>query len=75
MATKLGRIVTYLDKLLLIKSHDLLVTWSFEISHIHIITCSCDIAWKTKIVIYLVTQYLWLSILAGWGYTMSSFLP
>ena len=31
MATKLGRMVTYLDGLLPIKSHDPLITWSCEI--------------------------------------------
>ena len=32
MATKLGRIVTYFDWPLPIKSHDLLIAWSFEIT-------------------------------------------
>ena len=36
MATKLGRMVTYLDFLLLIKSHDPLIMWS------------CKIMWKLK---------------------------
>ena len=31
MATKLGRIVPYVDELLPIKSHDPLITWSCEI--------------------------------------------
>ena len=32
MATKLGRMLTYLDELLLIKSHDPLIKWSCEIT-------------------------------------------
>ena len=59
MATKPGRMMSYLEWLLLIKSHD------------HIITWSCKITRQTKIIIYPLTQCLWLSILAGWGYTMS----
>ena len=31
MATKFDRIITYLDGLLPIKSHDPLITWSWEI--------------------------------------------
>ena len=44
-------------------------------SHDHIITWSCKISWQTKIIIYPLTQCLWLSILAGWGCTMRSSLP
>ena len=36
VATKLGRMITYLDRLLAIKSHDLLITWS------------CEITWQTN---------------------------
>ena len=32
MATKLGRMVTYLEKLLTIKSHQALVTWSRKVT-------------------------------------------
>ena len=60
MVTKLGRMVTYLEWLLPIKSRD------------HIITWFCKITWKTKIITYPLTQWLRLSILAGWAYTMRS---
>ena len=33
MATKLGRIVTYLEELLTIKSFNPLIMWSFKIMH------------------------------------------
>ena len=41
MATKLGRMVTYLDELLHLKSHDALIAWS------------CNITWHTKTIISL----------------------
>ena len=53
MATKLGRIVNYLGSLLPIKSHDPLITWS------------CKIIWKTKIMISSLPQCLWPPNLAG----------
>ena len=34
-------------------------------SHVHISTWSCKITWKTKIIIYSLSQCLWLSILVG----------
>ena len=43
MATKLGRMMTYLDWLLPIKSHDHMITWS------------CKITWQTKVIIYPLT--------------------
>ena len=48
MSTKLDRMVTYLEWLLHIKSHGFLITWS------------CKITWQPKIVIYTLTQCLWL---------------
>ena len=57
MATKRGRMMTYLAWILPINSHD------------HIITWSCKITWQTKIIIYPLTQCPWLSILAAWGDT------
>ena len=39
LATKLGTIITCLDMLLIVKSHDILTTWSFQIK------------WQTKIII------------------------
>ena len=39
MTTKLSKMVTYLDGLLRLKSHDHLVTWS------------CEINWQTKSII------------------------
>ena len=62
MATKYGKIMSYLECFLPIKAHD------------HIITWSCKIMWQNKIIIYPLTQCLWLSILAGEEYTMSSSL-
>ena len=61
MATKRGRMMTYLERLLPIKSNGHINTWS------------CNITWQTKIIIYSLTQCLWQSILAGWGYTIRSF--
>ena len=54
MATKLGRMVTYLNGLLTIKSHYALVTWS------------CIIMWQTKIIISLLPQCLWPPNLVEW---------
>ena len=62
-ATKLGKMTTYLEWLLPINSHDRIITWS------------CKIPWQSKIIIYLLTLCLWLSVLVGWQYTMRSFLP
>ena len=63
MATKYGWVMTYLAWLLPMKSHD------------HIIRWSCKIIWQTRIIMYRLTQCLWLSTLAGWRYTIRSFLP
>ena len=60
MATKLGGVVTYLERLLPIKSHG------------YIFKCSCEITWQTKIIIHPLSQCLCLPNLAGWGYTMTS---
>ena len=54
MATKLCRMVMYLDELLLIKSHDPFITWS------------CKITWQTKIIISPLPQCLWPPNLARW---------
>ena len=101
MATKLGRMVTYLDCLFSIKSDDHIITWFCEItrqtkkhcissttmlmttkcgrmmnyiewllpskSNDHIIMWSCKITWQTEIIMYPLTQCIWLSILARWG--------
>ena len=47
MATKLGRMVTYLEGLTTIKSHNILITWS------------CKAMWQTKIIISLLPKCLW----------------
>ena len=47
MATKLGRMVTYLDYLLPTKSND------------HIITCFCEITWQTNTILSPLPQCLW----------------
>ena len=54
MATKLGKMITYLDRLLLIKSHDPLISWS------------CKITLQNKTTISPLSERLWLPNLAGW---------
>ena len=61
--TKCVKMMTYLEWIQPLKSHD------------HIITWSCKMMWQTKIITYPLTKCLWLSILAGWEYTIRSFLP
>ena len=58
MATKFGRMVTYLDGLLPIKSHDSLIMWS------------CKITWHTKIIISPLPQCSCPPKLAGWKSTL-----
>ena len=103
MASKLDRMVTYLDCLLSVKSNGSIITWFFEItwqtktlyfhyhndfghktwqvmtylelllpvkSHDHKIKLPCKWFWQTNIIISLLTQCLWLSFLAGWGYAI-----
>ena len=55
MVTNVGLMVTYLEQLLPINSLD------------HINVQSCKITQQSKIIIYSIPQYLWLSNLAGWG--------
>ena len=57
-ATKLGRMVAYLYGLLLIKSQDPLIKWSYEIT------------WQTKTIISLLLQCLRLSSMAGWWFNL-----
>ena len=54
MATTLGRIMTYLERLLAIKSHVPLVMWS------------CKMTWQTKIIISPQPQCLWPRNLSWW---------
>ena len=54
MATRLGRMVTFLDVLLPIKSHDSLIMWP------------CEITWQTKTTISPLSECLWPPNLAGW---------
>ena len=54
MSTKLTKEVTYHERLLPIKSHDLLVMWS------------CDITWQTKTIISPLPLDLWLTNVTGW---------
>ena len=67
MASRLGMIMTYLERLLPIKPHD------------DIITCLAKLRGKLKsIYIYYHKVYgfhLWLPDLTGWRYTSRSFLP
>ena len=65
MATRLGKMITYLDGLLPIKSLGPLITWSYEIT------------WQTKSIISLIPQYLrplnlvgyWLSLRGSYRYS------
>ena len=59
LATKLGTMITYLDRFLPLKSHDSLITWSYEIK------------WKTKTIISPIPQCLWLQNLVGWWLNLS----
>ena len=61
MATRLGRMVTYLRRLLPIKSHDPLNTWS------------CKIAWQTKIIISPLPQSLRPLNLTVWQLTFTGY--
>ena len=60
IATKLNRIMIYFKGFLHIKTHDL------------IITCSWEIMWKTRIILSLLPKYLWPPNLAGWLHTMKN---
>ena len=53
VATKLGRMVTYVDGLLLMKLHDPLITWC------------CKIFWQTKIIMFPIPPCLWLQNMVG----------
>ena len=55
----MARIVTHLDGLLLMKSHESLITWSYEIT------------WQTKTIICPLPQYLWQPNLPGWRLALS----
>ena len=63
LATKLGRMVTYLDGLLPIKSHDPMIRWSFELT------------WHTKIIMSPITNCLWLPNVAGLWLNLRSSYP
>ena len=63
MATKLDRIVTYLDGILPIKSHDSFITWSWEIML------------QTKTTISPIPQCLWPPNLVGRWLTLSGSHP
>ena len=45
--TKLGRMVTYLNGLLLLKSHNAFITWS------------CEITWQTETIMSPIPQCVW----------------
>ena len=63
IATKFGRIVTYLEGLLSIKSYKALISWPWKVT------------WQTKIIIYSLPEYLWPPNLAVWLLNlMSSYL-
>ena len=58
MATKLVMVVTCLEMIPHLKSHELLITWS------------CKITWQTKINISSLPQCLWSPILSGLWFTL-----
>ena len=62
MDTELGRVVTYHEGLLSVKSRDSFVTWS------------CEITWQTKSMFPL-PQYLWLPNMASWWLTLRASHP
>ena len=57
MATKLGRVVTYLEGLFSIKSYKAFITWPRD---------------KTKSIVSLLTEQLWPPNLAGWLVTLTA---
>ena len=63
LATKLGTMITYLDRFPPLKSHDSLITWSDEIT------------WKTKTIISPIPQCLWLQNLVRWWLNLSGSHP
>ena len=63
MATKLDRMLTYLDGLLPIKSNDPLITWFYKIT------------WHIKTIIFWLPQCLCLPNLAGWILTFMGYDP
>ena len=63
MTTSLFRMITHLDSIIPIESHDPLILWS------------CEIIWQTKTIISLIPQCLWPPNLAGWWLTLSGFHP
>ena len=58
IATKLGRMIICLDGLLPVKSHDCLITWSWEITR------------QNKTTISPLSERLWLPNLAEWWHTL-----
>ena len=62
MDTELGRVITYHEGLLSIKSRDSFVTWS------------CEITWQTKS-LFPLPQYLWLPNMASWWLTLRASHP
>ena len=63
MATKLGRMVTYLERFQHIKLHNPLTMWP------------CKITWQTKNIISLLTNCLWPPKLAEWWLTLRGSFP
>ena len=64
MATKRGRMITYLDGLLFIKSnHSLIILWS------------CEITWQAKTIVSSLRRCLWLPLLLGWWLTLRGSNP
>ena len=59
MTTKLGRMVTYFEGLLTIRSLIPLITWC------------CKVTWQTKTIISPIPQCLWPPNLLGWWLTLS----
>ena len=51
MATRIGRMVTYFERLLTIKPFFALIKWS------------CKVKWQTKIIIHLQPEFFWLCIM------------
>ena len=63
IATTNGRVVIYLNRLVFMKLHDPLITWS------------CEIMWQTKIIIPILPEYLWTQNLVGYWITLGVLYP
>ena len=69
MATKIDRIVTYCSKFLTIKSHGILITWSWKILK-SLRSVNLGESWLTKTITSVLHQYLLSLNLVKWWLTL-----